>query len=410
VAGGSFKSAVTVNLCETSGSSTTRGFADFTVAGTGDAQVVGNLNIADRISAFGTVNLIGGMLTANTFSKGNRAGSLAYVNFDGGTFRASQAGNLFGTGANTLDGVYVYPGGATFDSTNLAITANASLLAPAGNGVSSITVTPRGGYIGPPFVTIAGGGGTGATAIAQFDSANGTVTGIQITCPGFGYRTIPTVTLSGGGTNLQTAVTGVTLAPNTSGGLTKQGAGTLVLTGTNTYGGVTTLAGGTLKPNNALALPANTTFTFSGGTLDLNGLTLTNLINTTGSISGGITNGTLQTVFSPSGESQIGSQTFSFATRSSATLRGTYYADVALDGTSDLLAVQGDLNLSNIALQIVDTDKLNHQKQYTILTRTGARVGTFSSNNLPSSRWHVVYRSDGSVKLIFNDGTLIKLH
>ena len=58
----------------------------------------------------------------------------------------------------------------------------------------------------------------------------------------------------------------------------------------------------------------------------------------------------------------------------------------------------------------MDTDKLNRQKQYTLMARTGTLNGTFISANLPSSRWHVVYRSDGSVKLIFNDGTLIKLH
>lgn len=410
LAGGSFKSAVSVNLCETSGTSTSRGFADFTVAGTVDALVAGNFNMADRTNAFATVNLLGGTLTANTFSKANRGGSLAYLNFDGGTFRARTAGNLFGVNANTLDGVYVYPGGATFDSTNLAVTANANLLAPTGKGVSSITVTPRGGYIGPPFVTIAGGGGTGATALAQFDSANGTVTGVQITCPGFGYTTLPTVSLSGGGTNLQTAVTGVTLAPNVSGGLTKRGNGTLLLTGTNTYGGATILAGGTLKPNNALALPASTTFTFSGGTLDLNGLTLTNLINTTGAIAGGITNGTLDTVLSPAGQGVIGSQTFSLATRSSATLRGTYFADVTEAGACDLVAVQGNINLSTIALQIVNLDLLSRTRQYTILTCTGTRSGNFANTNIPDgSKWHVIPKSDGSVRLVFATGTLLKL-
>ncbi len=408
--GGSFNSAKDVNLCETSGTSTSRGYADFTVDGAADALVAGNLNMADRTNAFATVNLLGGTLTANTFSKGNRGGSLAYLNFGGGTFRARTVGNLFGVNANTLDGVYVYPGGATFDTTNLACTANANLLAPTGSGVSSITVTPRGGYIGPPFVTIAGGGGTGATALVQFDSANGTVTGVQITCPGFGYRTLPTVSLSGGGTNLQTAVTGVTLAPNSSGGLTKRGNGTLLLTGTNTYGGVTTLAGGTLKPNNALALPANTTFTFSGGTLDLNGLTLTNLINTTGAIAGGITNGTLDTVLSPAGQGVIGSQTFSLTARSSATLRGTYFADVTEAGDCDLVAVQGNINLSTIALQIVNLDLLSRTRQYTILTCTGTRSGNFANTNIPDgSKWHLIPLSDGSVRLVYVNGTLIRL-
>ena len=402
LAGGSFKSAVNVNLCETSGTSTSRGFADFTVDGAADAQVAGTLNIADRTNAFGTVNLIGGTLTANTFSKGNRGGSFAYLNFGGGTFRARTAGNLFGTGANTLDGVYVYPGGATFDSTNLTVTANANLLAPTGNGVSSITVTPRGGYIGPPFVTIAGGGGTGATAIAQFDSANGIVTGVKITCSGFGYRTLPTVSLSGGGTNLQTAVTGVTLAPNLSGGLTKLGISTLTLGGTNTYAGTTTISNGTLKLGNALALPSNTPVVLAGGTLDLSGFTVTNTI--TGS--GLITNGTVVADLSPAGTNVIGTQSL---TLTAAALKGAYFADVALDGTSDRLSVTGALDLSNLTLQIVNPALLSQNRTYTIVSGSGARTGTFSLTNLPDTRWHVLRGTDGTVRLAFNNGLVILL-
>ena len=37
------------------------------------------------------------------------------------------------------------------------------------------------------------------------------------------------------------------------------------------------------------------------------------------------------------------------------------------------------------------------------------RTGTFSSVTVPDSRWHVVYRSDGSVQLLFSGGTLIRV-
>ena len=387
---------------------TIQGYGSFTVAGSASAVIGGSINMADRTNFFAAVNLNGGTLAANFFTKGARYANTALLNFNGGTFRARKAGNLFASNAFALDAVNVYPGGATIDSAGLAVTANANLRAPSGNGVASITLAPRGGYIGPPMVTIAGGG-IGATAIANFDSASGFVTGVTITSPGYDYTSVPTVTLSGGGTNLQTAVTGVMLAPNGSGGLTKTGDGTLTLTGTNTYGGATTLTAGTLKLNNALALPATTTLTFAGGTLDLNGLTLTNMVNTTGALSGGITNGILRTALSPAGEYLIGSQTYGMNIRAGGSLQAYYVADVATDGTCDVLAVQGNIDLSNFALQIVDLDGLNRTKQYTILTCTGTQTGKFASTNLPDNRWKIFYNADGSVKLAFFDGLIIRV-
>jgi len=552
---------------------------------------------------------------------------------------------------NTPDLVNIYPGGATFDipaSNACAIPSN--LLAPAGYGVSGIAVTPRGGYIGPPFVAITGGGGTGATAIAQFDSVNGTVTGVTMTSPGYGYRGTPTVTLAGGGTNLQTAVTGVTLAPNTSGGLTKIGAGILTLSGTNTYAGVTTVSNGTLRLGVANALPTNAAVVVAGGVYDLNGLSVTNgsILLTSGTVingalnggtlikvgeavatqsvfvasaspiviaggtlqlavqpglyegrvagsfdvtapnpqtatklsatnaylnfvspvattsggvwvdnstyiytgylwnsattnenwtfnkyfddsvllkidnatvinnavsstnlitsytmtpgphpielrlgqgtgtvgfgggypgvgfdrlgrntrnaayfqrladpgdgslltlsllnganrtdmfapgstvevaagatlnlggttqtlaglsgSGTVTNGTLAVagVIAPGGTNVIGTLTVA----ASATLSGSLLVDVSSSGASDLLAVQGSVTLAGLALQIANPDQLDRTKQYTIMTCTGSRNGTFSSSNFPDSRWHVSYRSDGTVKLVFVTGTTLLL-
>lgn len=93
----------------------------------------------------------------------------------------------------------------------------------------------------------------------------------------------------------------------------------------------------------------------------------------------------------------------------STTLSGTLLVDVAADGTSDLLAATGNLDLSSLALQVANTAGLNKQKVYTIITCSGNRTGTFSSTNLPDSRWHPSYSSDGSVKLHFVDGTLLEL-
>jgi autotransporter-associated beta strand protein len=195
----------------------------------------------------------------------------------------------------------------------------------------------------------------------------------------------------------------VTLAPNTSGGLTKQGNGVLTLGAANTYTGVTTVAGGTLKLGNAAALPTQTRVVLAGGTLDLSGYTVTNTISGAGTLA----NGTVETVLSPGGEGVVATDTLPLA--ASVTLKGTYLLDVTTAGDSDLVAVQGDVNLDNLALQVVDPNLLDRTKTYTIMTCAGTRTGKFTPVNLPDSRWRVIYGADGSVKLFFVTGTVVIL-
>ena len=275
VAGGTFATSASLDVGEQWDNNATNGYAEFTMTG-GRADVNGDLYMADRFASLAVVNLNGGTLAANRFLRAGRVPATALVNFNGGTFLTRASGNLFGTGTNTPNAVTIFSGGATFDTTNLSCTVPVPLVAPAGKGVGSIGVTPRAGYIGPPMVTIAGGGGTGATAVAQFDSASGSVTGIQVTSPGFGYTSTPTVTLAGGGTNVQTAVGAVTLVTNVGGGLTKLGTGTLTLAATNTYAGATIVSNGTLRLGVVGALPTNGVLTLAGGAVDLNGLSCTN--------------------------------------------------------------------------------------------------------------------------------------
>lgn len=66
------------------------------------------------------------------------------------------------------------------------------------SGVVSVTVGTGGsGYSSAPSVSLTGGGGTGASAVAQM---NGTmVDAILITNPGKDYTSVPTVSLTGGG-------------------------------------------------------------------------------------------------------------------------------------------------------------------------------------------------------------------
>src|SRR5262249_21689229 len=64
--------------------------------------------------------------------------------------------------------------------------------------VSRINVATGGaGYTSPPTVTISGGNGVGATAVATI--AGGVVTGVIVTGGGTGYTSAPAVTFSGGG-------------------------------------------------------------------------------------------------------------------------------------------------------------------------------------------------------------------
>jgi autotransporter-associated beta strand protein len=358
----------------------------------------------------GIVNLCAGLLSIDLFQ--NTAPGVALLNFAGGTLKA---GNVNSTAfiPTSMTGVYSYgpfgvcAGGAVIDTATRTVTLAAPLQAPAGNGVYAIALSDLGsGYIGEPYVSIEGSDGVGATAVANMEddgSGNGTyrVASVTVTSPGVNYVTPPTVLFQGGGrAAVSPTVVSVTLAPNASGGLTKLGDGILTLGGLNTYTGTTTVTAGTLKLGVAKALPTGTPVVLAGGTLDLSGFTVTNTL----SGSGIITNGALQATLSPAGEGAVGADAL---TLKSASVKGTYLADVTASGTNDSVAVQGNIDLSNLALQIVDVNQLNISKTYTILTCTGTRAGAFSSTNLPDSRWHMVYLPDGTVRLIYVKGTLI---
>ena len=138
---------------------------------------------------------------------------------------------------------------------------------PEGKGIASISmINKRTGLIAPPHVIIEGDG-IGASAYAVFDKASGTVTGIRVVSPGWGYTTA-SVSLAYGpyDTGLKD-VCDVQLAEVQSGSLTKTGPGTLVLAAANTYTGETVLKGGTLELSAAGAVPAASTVAYEGGAL-----------------------------------------------------------------------------------------------------------------------------------------------
>ncbi|MCP5547375.1 MAG: autotransporter-associated beta strand repeat-containing protein [Akkermansiaceae bacterium] len=209
--------------------------AALTLANTGSGVTIGGF-----AGSSGVVNLLGGSLTAKQVVKGAGAGRL---NFNGGSLVANAGSGAFLSG---LDVAYVHSGGGTIDNGGNAITIGQGLQAPTGNGVSATGLTVSGGgYIDTPVVTITGGGGTGATAVAEID-ANGDLSAIVITNPGVNYTSAPTFTLTGGGANATGAVGGTaTLVPNVSGGMLFTGGGTTTLTGVNRYKGGSVVDAGT---------------------------------------------------------------------------------------------------------------------------------------------------------------------
>jgi hypothetical protein len=214
------------------------------------------------------VNLNGGTLQIGGLIATTASTSPMQLNFNGGTLKATVAnagffGNVL-TG-NTASGAYVYGNGGTIDNNGVNITVAQVIKSPTANGVTALAL-PSGdsGYIAPPLVTISGGGGTGATAIANV--SGGVVTSFTITNPGTGYTSTPTYALSGGGGTAGTAGA-VTTAANSTGNViyTDSSAtnSTTTISGANTYTGNTYVTGAAL-------VNATTATAFGSGTVFLN--------------------------------------------------------------------------------------------------------------------------------------------
>jgi len=288
------------------GGNNSEGHASLTIESGAEMLGVTILTLANRNGApEAFINLNGGTLTLTnnaTIVKGgnNQAGntSRAAINFDGGTLRVSPnirtAYSLVQTSANNAPALLnAFPGGATLDIARPTanVRLDLPLRAPAGFGVTAVNLDANGsGYIAPPVVTFSGGNGTGATAFAEID-LSGKLAAIRVTSPGVGYTTAPAVSFRGGGGTGAAAT--ATIGGVMSGGLTKLGPGLLTLNAENTYIGPTAVADGTLRLNaGPKTLSPASPITLTGGTLDLNGLTVTNYNPVT--IEGGsIVNGTL---------------------------------------------------------------------------------------------------------------------
>ena len=121
---------------------------------------------------------------------------------------SNAAGTILSVQVDVLGSGYTTPPTVTFapPASQFGVQAQGSASIQSGNVVVISVTNPGSGYTSAPAITITGGGGSSANAIAKLGS--GIVTSISLTEAGSGYTSPPTVTISGGGGSDATAVAG----------------------------------------------------------------------------------------------------------------------------------------------------------------------------------------------------------
>lgn len=275
------------------------------------------------VGGSGTVNLNGGILTANGVAHAGGAGGTSVFNFNGGTLRARKDNTTFMQGLTTAR---VRDNGAVIDSGNFSVTIEQSLLRSGSFGDAGTGILRK---IGAGTVTFTGSGDnaglrarvevgtlvlakTSSGSVHAVGTAGGTDYALQITggtaklggTNGDQIYQNSAVNMTGGTfdfagmsegfdglsgsagtiTNSTAATTStLTLGQNNSAGtqnfsgiiqngagtmaLVKTGTGTQTLSGANTYSGGTTLNGGTLAIRNNGALGTGSLNIGTGTTL-----------------------------------------------------------------------------------------------------------------------------------------------
>ena len=384
-----------------SGKITTAGGAGFNLVNTANANNVTTLSLAN-----------GGELDTQ-YMFNNSATPTSVINFNNGTLKAT------GTDGNGLiinnTAVYIYSGGATIDANGFNPKINVALLAPAGNGVTSIALGgTTTGYIGAPLVKFSGGGGKGASAIATFDPASGTITGITVTAPGSGYTSAPTVTLLGGnggttGSAAGTATATVSIGAVSSGGLTKIGNGTLILTNANTYTGNTVVNAGTLMLTNSGSLASSSIIVSNGAVFDVSSISFT--LGGSQSLLGiGTNNGSVSTasgskIYANAGVA-YGTNTFNNNLTLVSGASVYFNLGTVYNGANDLINVAGSL-VDNGSVQISAPStsvNLDTNQDYVLMISAGLS-GTIS----PTPLWGVKPLNWRNFSVVQN-GNNVQLH
>jgi autotransporter-associated beta strand protein len=335
----------------------------------------------------GILNLNGGLLQASVVTGYNGPSYTpvtgGQINFNGGTLQPSAANANF----VAVSGADIYGGGATINNNGVAITVAQPLLAPAGNGVVAPTISnPGSGYVAPPIVTVVTNTGdttgVGATAIAQINVTNGTITNIVITCPGVNYTAAPIFALSGGGGS-GAVITGNPNTANVSGGLTSTGAGSLTLTGVSTYGGNTTISNGTLFLSGTGSIANSPIINVGAGAIfDVSAVTGGFTLGASQTLEGsGTVNGTVTVDGTVAPGDAIGTITFN----NSPVLDGTLQMRVNRTNaqTADKLVVLGVLTNGGTLTVNNTGDPLQAGDSFTLFSAT-SYSGSFAVTNLPS--------------------------
>ena len=256
----------------------------YTIDGSGAKTATRTMYLSNRNDGDALLNILAGgtlevdnILRSTAMIKGTGdwvvTNNPAYVYFDGGVLKARTANKeLFGTGDNLPTRVTVGPRGAIFDTAGKNVSISAPIEATGAGGVTALALTsgPLAHYHAAPLVVIRGDG-TGATAVAEYDSATMSVTGVKITSPGQGYTAANTTAYIDwcGYKNTKSVPLAVTVGNPTGGGIVKRGAGTLTLKAANTFAGDVTIEGGALKLAAEGAIPAGARVVANGGAVEV---------------------------------------------------------------------------------------------------------------------------------------------
>lgn len=381
LSGGRMKHAGHMQICKTiwgnQGVNCRNGYGVFTVDGTASFEGAGYntfIAMAFMSNSVAIVNLNGGRLQTaglkrvvdakmeygNKWSYPNATyeDNQAYVNFNGGTlkvYNAAEPAYAFKQyyARERPTRVTVFAGGARFEAETKDFSLAAPLNKPEGNGIKSVPFscsTPW-KYVGSPMIEIVGDG-YGASAIAEFDTESGVITGVKVTSPGCNY-TWAKAKIGYGGANARTEIDLTPELNEKGGGVTVAGTKTVTFDMANDYEGPTRVEGSaTIVQATDGAIPAGSPLELCGGTINLGGRD-----HTAASLSG--TNGTV-----------IGRVTITDKLVTDAALRR--------DGVGGPLTVQGRLTFANGAKVVLENaDRIvEGSKKYVVATATDGIVGT----------------------------------
>ena len=233
------------------------------------AVLIASGGTSGTTKASGALNLGGGTLTIATTGRGisgdtANSANLSILSFDGTTLKAGADSSQW---IESLSRAEIRSGGVTFDTNGHGITFGQPLVHST-NGTLAVTLTNGGtGYTTAPTVTVVGGGGFGANAVATI--SGGAVTGVTLTGVQ-NYNSAPTLVFSGGGGTGAAATVAHTITQAAiDGGLTKKGAGSLFLDASHSYTGSTTVLEGELMLGAATLPDGSGVSIATGATLNL---------------------------------------------------------------------------------------------------------------------------------------------